>query len=596
MVKVSDLVAEFLKNKKIKTVFGIIGSANSHIFDSIHNLGYTTIINTHHEQAAVMAMGAHFRASGELSVAIVTAGGGSSNAVTGVVSNWADSIPGFIISGNESSYHIKEHETLRMYGTQGFNISKMVSDVTKYSHCLMDENNIQLELEKCFDITMEDRKGPTWLDIPFDIQSKKITKQSWNPSKPPINNQTNYSKYIIDAINNSKRPLVLGGHGIRLSNSKNEFNNLISLSSLPTTLTWSSIDLMDNENPNFFGRFGLYGQRGANYIVQNCDLLIVLGSRLSLPQTGYNWDEFVRDGRIICIDIAELQAPKEFIDLHIKENVSVVIDQLLNNIQDINPIDSKWLEYCNNKRQNYSWIGEEHNHKGNYTNSYKFMDKLSDHLKDDHIIVTDMGTALLSGHQALKLKKNQKMFTSNGLGEMGYGIAGALGAAAACPNKDVLCLNCDGGIMMNLQELHTVIENGLNVKIIIFNNDGYLMIKHTQKMLFNGKYVSVDKNTGIGLPNYSKLFPALGYKYFSLNDWKNTDLSISNFLDHNGPSILEVFMDPDQGFLPKVKGVPREDGSILAPPIEEMSPLVSKEELNREMIIKLSEKSNEIKR
>ena len=149
---------------------------------------------------------------------------------------------------------------------------------------------------------------------------------------------------------------------------------------------------------------------------------------------------------------------------------------------------------------------------------------------------------------------------------------------------------------MNLQELHTVIENGLNVKIIIFNNDGYLMIKHTQKMLFNGKYVSVDKNTGIGLPNYSKLFPSLGYKYFSLNNWKNIDLSISNFLNHNGPSILEVFMDPDQGFLPKVKGVPREDGSILAPPIEEMSPLVSKEELNREMIIKLSEKSNEIKR
>lgn len=596
MVKVSDLVAEFLKNKKIKTVFGIIGSANSHIFDSIHNLGYTTIINTHHEQAAVMAMGAHFRASGELSVAIVTAGGGSSNAITGVVSNWADSIPGFIISGNESSHHIKEHETLRMYGTQGFNISKMVSDVTKYSHCLMDENNIQLELEKCFDITMEDRKGPTWLDIPFDIQSKKITKQSWNPSKSPINNQTNYSKYIIDAINNSKRPLVLGGHGIRLSNSKNKFNDLISSSSLPTTLTWSGIDLMDNENPNFFGRFGLYGQRGANYIVQNCDLLIVLGSRLSLPQTGYNWDEFVRDGKIICVDIAELQAPKEFIDLHIKENVSVVIDQLLNNIQDINPIDSKWLEYCNNKRQNYPWISEEHNHKDNYTNSYRFMDKLSDHLKDDHIIVTDMGTALLSGHQSLKLRKNQKMFTSNGLGEMGYGIAGALGAAAACPNRDVLCLNCDGGIMMNLQELHTVIENGLNVKIIIFNNDGYLMIKHTQKMLFNGKYVSVDKNTGIGLPNYSKLFPSLGYKYFSLNNWKNIDLSISNFLNHNGPSILEVFMDPDQGFLPKVKGVPREDGSILAPPIEEMSPLVSKEELNREMIIKLSEKSNEIKR
>ena len=596
MVKVSDLVAEFLKEKGIKTVFGIIGSANSHIFDSIHSLGYTTIINTHHEQAAVMAMGAHFRTSGELSAAIVTAGAGASNAVTGVVSNWADSIPGFIISGNESSYHIEEHKNLRMYGTQGFNISKMVSDVTKYSHCLMDEGDIQIELEKCFDITMEDRKGPTWLDIPFNIQSKKVEKRSWNLPKLKINNKTNHSHYIIDAINNSKRPLVLGGHGVRLSSSKEKFNNFVNTTKIPTTLTWSGIDLMENDNPNFYGRFGLYGQRGANFIVQNCDLLIVLGSRLALPQTGYNWDEFIRNGKIICVDIAELQAPKEKIDLHIKENVSLVIDQLLYNIQSINPIDNKWLEYCNNKRKKYPWIGKEHSHKGTYTNSYQFMDKLSNHLKDDHILVTDMGTALLSGHQAIKLKKNQKMFTSNGLGEMGYGIAGALGAAASSPDKDVLCLNCDGGIMMNLQELHTVIENNLNIKIIIFNNDGYLMIKHTQKMLFNGKYVSVDKNTGIGLPDYSKLLPAFGYEYFSLEDWTLTDKSISTFLNHEGPAVLEVFMDPDQGFLPKVKGAPMDDGNILAPPIEEMSPLVSMEELKDEMIIKLSKKSTKIKR
>ena len=596
MVKVSNLIAEFLKEQQIKTVFGIIGSANSHIFDSINNLGYTKIINTHHEQAAVMAMGAHFRASGKLSAAIVTAGAGASNAVTGVISNWADSIPGLIISGNESSYHIKEHSKLRMYGTQGFNITKMVEDVTKYSHCLMDENDIQSELEKCLNITIEDRKGPTWLDIPFNIQSKMVTKQPWNNPKPIDSNQIDYSKFLINALNESKRPLILGGHGVRLSDSKDKFNKFINSTQLPTTLTWSGIDLMESSNPNFFGRFGLYGQRSANYIVQNCDLLIVLGSRLALPQTGYNWDEFVREGKIICVDISDLQAPKEYIDLHIKENVSTVLDQLLNNIKNINPIDKQWLEYCNNKTNIYPWIDVEHEHKENYTNSYKFMDKLSNYLKDDHIITTDMGTALLSGHQALRLKQNQKMFTSLGLGEMGYGIAGAVGASAACPDKEVLCLNCDGGIMMNLQELHTVIENNLNVKIIIFNNDGYLMIKHTQKMLFNGKYVSVNENTGIGLPNYSKLLPAFGYNYYSLTDNSNTDNVLDKFLKYKGPAVLEVFMDPDQGFLPKVKGVPKEDGSILAPPIEEMSPLVSKEELKNAMIVELSEKSNQIQR
>ena len=596
MVKVSDLVAEFLKEQKIKTVFGIIGSANSHIFDSINTLGYTKIINTHHEQAAVMAVGAHFRASGKMSAAIVTAGAGASNAVTGVVSNWADSIPGIIISGNESSYHIEEHSKLRMYGTQGFNITKMVEDVTKYSHCLMDENNIQDELEKCTKISLDDRKGPTWLDIPFNIQSKMVNKRDWSiKTKDPIS-FIDYSKFLVNIINSSKRPLILGGNGIRLSNSKDKFKQFINSTNLPTTLTWSGVDLIESNNINFFGRFGLYGQRGANYIVQNCDLLIVLGSRLALPQTGYDWNEFVRNGKIICIDIDELQAPKEHIDLHIKENVSIVLDQLLNNIKDINPINKTWLDYCNNKKQKYPWIDKEHDHKDNYINSYQFMDKLSNHLKNDHIIVTDMGTALLSGHQAIKLKPDQKMFTSLGLGEMGYGIAGAVGAAAACPNKDILCLNCDGGIMMNLQELHTVIENGLNIKVVIFNNDGYLMIKHTQKMLFNGKYVSVDKNTGIGLPNFSKLFPALGYEYFELKEWDNTDIRLSEFLNNNGPAILEVFMDPNQGFLPKVKGVPMEDGNILAPPIEEMSPLVPFTELKNEMVIDISKKSKQIKR
>jgi acetolactate synthase I/II/III large subunit len=597
MVKVSDLIAEFLKEKQIEVVFGIIGSANSHIFDSINKLGYTKIINTHHEQAAVMAMGAYHRASGKLSASIVTAGGGASNAITGIVSNWADSIPGIIISGNESSHYIKEQEHLRMYGTQGFNIVKMVQDVTKYSHCLLNENDIQPQLELCHQISNQGRKGPVLLDIPFDIQSKKITSRPWVPFKNIVSTLSNNEiEYLINQINSSSKPLILGGHGVRLSNSKDKFNQFINKTKIPTTLTWSGIDLLESDNDNFYGRFGLYGQRASNFIAQNCDLLIVLGSRLALPQTGYDYDQFIREGKIIIIDIDTPQYSLNKVEKYFKADCSDILDGLLDNIDLLNIIDSTWKKYCDNIRTQYPWIGEEHNHKDSYTNSYQFMDKLSNHLKDDHIIVTDMGTALLSGHQAIKLKPNQTMFTSLGLGEMGYGIAGALGAAAACPTKEVLCLNCDGGIMMNLQELHTVIENGFNIKVVIFNNDGYLMIKHTQKMLFKGNYVSVDKNTGIGLPQFNKLLPAFGYEYFSLNDWNNTDDSIQEFLNHGGPAVLEVFMDPEQGFLPKVKGVAKEDNTILAPPIEEMSPLISKQQLEDSMLIKLSHKSEQIKR
>jgi acetolactate synthase-1/2/3 large subunit len=256
----------------------------------------------------------------------------------------------------------------------------------------------------------------------------------------------------------------------------------------------------------------------------------------------------------------------------------------------------EWEKYCDDTKAEYPWIDKTIHNDNGKINSYKFIDKISDHLKEDHIVVTDMGTALLSGHQAIKLKKGQTMFTSLGLGEMGYGLPGALGAALACPTKPVLCLNCDGGMMMNLQEAHTIVEHNLPIKIIIFNNDGYLMIKHTQKMLFKGDYTSVDKETGVGLPNFSRLMRGFGYTYFSLQSWDSADLVLDAFFKLDAPACLEVFMDPEQDFVPKVKGVLKEDGTIFPPPIEEMSPLLPREKVEIRMTNNLSEKSKLIQR
>jgi acetolactate synthase-1/2/3 large subunit len=593
MVKVSDLIAEFLKEKEIDIVFGIIGSANSHIFDSINKLGYTKIINTHHEQAAVLAMGAYYRASGKLSASIVTAGGGVTNAVTGVVSNWADSIPGIIISGQENYNYTSTQEHLRMYGTQGLNITKMVKEVTKLAIPFNDNDDIQTTLEILDHTTTVGRPGPVWLDVPMNLQAKMVNKRDWNFIKP-IKIEANIES-IIDQINSSKRPVIIGGNGIRLSGAKNKFRELLSYLRIPTLLSWSGIDLLDDNNENYFGRFGLYGQRPANFIVQNADLVIVLGSRLALPQVGYDFSQFARGAKIIVVDIDELEGIKYPVDF-VWGDCKEVIQSLIDASYMIYGYKEEWFKYCVDLKNKYPLIEDAHKDNG-YLNSYKFITKMSNYLKDDHIIVTDMGTALLSGHQNIKLKPNQTMFTSQGLGEMGYGLPGALGAALACPNKPVLCMNCDGGIMMNLQELHTIIENGLNnIKIIIFNNDGYLMIKHTQKMLFKGDYVSVDKKTGIGLPNFSKLLPAFGYDYYELKEWDSLDSTMNNFLNNTKAAVLEVFMDPEQDFIPKVKGVLREDLTILAPPIEEMSPLLSLDEVKSNMIVDISEKSKIIKR
>lgn len=593
MVKVSDVIADFLKELKIETVFGIIGSANSHIFDSINKLGYTKIIYMHHEQACVMAMGAYFRASGKLSAALVTAGGGATNAVTGICSNWADSIPGFIICGQESSNYCKIHNHLRMIGTQGLDIVHMTSKIVKFGKLIDNAEDIQECLSKAYFETLDKRPGPVLLDVPFDIQSKLIDIKPWIFKNSDVINCSYEETYNI--FKSAKRPVVIAGNGIRLSQANSLLKNFIEKNNIPTLLTWSAIDILHSDHPLNFGRFGLYGQRAANFIVQNADVVLVLGSRLALPQSGYDFSQFAREAKIIVVDIDESEISKysdRFSAIHIQSCKSFLLNFLTSQLCNV---DQYWIDYCNSMKEKYHLVDESFI-DNDYVNSYSFIYELSNKLLDDHIIVTDMGTALLSGHQAILLKEKQKMFTSLGLGEMGYGLPGAIGAALACPEQPVLCLNCDGGIMMNLQEAHTIIENKLNVKIVIFNNDGYLMIKHTQKMLFKGNFIGVNAETGVGLPNFNKLMSAFGYEYFELKNMNDFDETVKQFLSFEGPSVLEVFMDPEQDFIPKVKGVSKDDGSIFAPPIEEMSPLISLDELKNNMLVSISEKSKQILR
>ena len=593
MVKVSDAIAEYLKELEIKVVFGIIGSANSHIFDSINKLNYTKIVNLHHEQACVMAMGAYYRASGKLSAALVTAGGGATNAVTGIVSNWADSIPGIVFCGQESVDYCKNHSDLRMLGTQGLDIVHMTSKVVKYGARIENPNLTQDILETAHKLTVSGRPGPVIIDVPFDIQSKKIELKPWNLSTQD-NVITDDISEVVSLLKSAKRPVLVGGNGVRLSGSNEIFEELVNKLKIPTLLTWSAIDILDNNNLYHFGRFGIYGQRSANFILQNADLVLVLGSRLAIPQVGYNFNELARDAKIIVVDIdeKEIEKYKKFYHFSYVQSCKDFIANLLS--YDELECKQDWLNYCNNCKANYP-LAEDKSENETFINSYQFIDELSKYLEENHILVTDMGTALLSGHQAITLSKNQKMFTSQGLGEMGYGLPGAIGAAFACPEKPVLCLNCDGGIMMNLQEAHSIIDNGLNVKIIIFNNDGYLMIKHTQKMLFNGHYNSVNSKTGLGLPNFGLLMKAFGYNYYSIKNLDEISV-LSEFLSDEKQSVLEVFMDPEQDFIPKVKGVAKDDGTIFSPPLEEMSPLLSLEQIKESMIVDLSERSYQIKR
>lgn len=585
-MKVSDIIANFLISKGITKCFGIIGSANSHIYDSCLS-NNVKIINVHNEQAAVIAAGAYFKATGKLSAAIVTAGGGVTNAVTGIVSAWADSTPVLIFSGQESSSYVQDHESRRMYGTQGLNIVHMVSKNTKSAKTLLYASEVQNELEVLYFAATNGRTGPALLDVPFDVQSKDVDYRMWKTIQYTTFNQEFYDFFTL--IKTASRPAILAGQGVKLSNSTELLKNFIETFKAPVMLTWSAIDLLPDSHPLYMGRPGVYGQRHANFIFQKSDVLIVLGSRLTLPQSGYDFKEIGVNTKIVMVDIDPSEF-KSFAYLCYHTDCK----HFLKTVQHLEFSSDEWLKECNEIKRRFPVIDEYHI-DDTFPNSYKIIDKMSDYLDDDHIVVTDMGTALLSGHQAIRMKEGMTMFSSYGLGEMGYGLPAALGAAISSPDRNVLCLNCDGGMMMNLQELQTIIQHKLKVKIVIFNNDGYLMIKHTQKMLFNNS-TAVDADTGIVLPDYMKVAKAFGYDRFQVKTWDDFHFHFPRFLNNDTPAICEIFMHPNQEFIPKVKGVLKSDGTIFAPPIEEMSPILPMSVIEDVMGDNISKKSSMISR
>jgi acetolactate synthase-1/2/3 large subunit len=598
-IKVSEIIADFLAEKNIKHVFGIIGAGNAHIFDAILRKNYTEIICVHHEQTACMAMQTYFRTSGKISAAIVTTGAGSTNAVTGVVSAWMDSIPGLVISGNENSKFIHDKNPLRIWGVQGYDSVDMVKKVTKYSSRVMEPGHISHELEKAYHTALSGKPGPCWIDIPMNVQSASIsvsafsTLEKYQPDQVKnVSSETKQSAEIIfNEIKNAKRPVIWLGHGIRLSNGVQLIKPLLEKLQCPALVSWAGIDMIESDYPLIFGRAGVYGQRAANFVLQNCDFLLTIGTRLAIPQIGYDLSEFARAAKIAVVEIDqdELEKHQSRVTIPVLSDAKYFMEMLLEVSHQLK--HQEWINHCKKFQQKYPVLGPEHEDKNNFINTYKFMNKLSEYLKPNQIIVTDMGTALLSGHQALMLKEGQRLMTSTGLGEMGYGLPGAIGASFAANKAEVMCLNCDGGMMMNLQELQTIVHHQLPIKIIIFNNDGYLMIKHTQKALFSGRYIGTDTKSGVTCPNYQKIAKAFDIPSFDIKTWEDFDEIMPQVQSHPGPVICEVYMDPEQLFLPKLSLAPQKDGSIVSPPLEDLSPLLPREELKENMIIGLHPKS-----
>lgn len=598
-MKVSDRIAEYLESRGIRHVFGIVGAGNVHIFNSILERGYTQIICVHNEQAATMAIQTYYRTSGVVTAAILTTGAGSTNGVTGVVSAWADSIPCVIISGNEHSKYMQSGvPKFRMYGVQGYDSHSMVSNVTKYNNRVQKPEDTIFEIEKAFAIALEGRPGPCWLDIPMDLQSSQVDNDNFTKYIPNTEGVFDLDKTelntVVDLLKHAKRPVLWLGHGIRLSGAAGMVKSFVEDLGVPTLVSWAGIDMIDSEHPLVYGRAGLYGQRAANFVLQNCDFLLCIGTRMAIPQVGYDINEFARNARVIVVDIDKDELQKYADRFHgICTDAKLFMTQLQAEIKQTDAVNySEWITKCDTFKAKYPIVNStDHPDTEGYINSYPFLYKLARRLKSNDIVVTDMGTALLSGHQAMNFKEGQRLMTSTGLGEMGYGLPAAMGASFATNKGSVICLNCDGGMMLNLQELQTIVHHKLPIKIFVFNNEGYLMIKHTQKALFKGQYSGTDPDSGVSCPDYSKLATAFDIKSFIIKSWEDFEEVIPQVLAYEGTVICEVFMHPEQYFVPKLSLAVRADGSLVSPPLEDLSPLLSREELRENMLIGLHPKS-----
>ena len=608
--KVSDLIVRFFEQKGVKHAFGIIGSANAHIFDSVFHNSSIELVCNHHEQACTMAVQTYWKITGVPTFALVTAGAGSSNAITGVLSAWADSIPCIVISGQENARYIPPDHDLRMYGIQGYDSPFAVSKMTKYGARIMEPEQVLYELEKAWHYATTGRPGPCWLDFPMGVQSAMVEEDTLphytpEPAVPALGGSKIEGSALVEAVKTTlaqlragKRPLLWLGVGIRMAGAADQVVRLVESLGVPVLVTWSAIDLLPSGHTLVMGSAGVYGQRAANFILQSCDSLVTIGTRLAIPQVGYDITELARSAKditVVDIDPTELKKYPQRFNHPVCADAGDFIKELLAQAT-VSPLpaQTEWVGWCTQVKQRFPWIGPEHDDKGGFINSYRFMDKLAAVMKPDQIVVTDMGTALLSGHQALPIKPPQRLLTSQGLGEMGFGLPGAIGASIARNRGEVLCLNCDGGLMMNLQELQTMVHYQLPIKLIIFNNDGYLMIKHTQKAVLKGRYAGTDKKTGVSCPDYSKVAKAFDIPAYQIRTWEEFDSEMPKVQAATGPVICEVFMHPEQFFHPKLGVAVQPDGTLISPPLEDLSPFLSREIVAANLRVPLHSKSERI--
>lgn len=615
--RLADYVADFVVKKGISDCFMVTGGGAMHLNDAFgHKEGLHCTYN-HHEQACAIAAEAYARLENKIALCCVTTGPGGTNAITGVVGGWLDSVPMMIISGQvrydttaRYTQQYTEGLALRAVGDQEFDITKSVGNMCKYAVMLEEPSDIRYILEKAYCLATSGRKGPVWLDIPVNFQGCMIETddlRGYEPEKEAqeiSQDESGLLDEIIERLRTAKRPVLYAGNGIRLSGGYEQFREAVELLGIPVVTTWDGIDEIEDAHPLYTGRGGIMGDRPGNFAVQNADMILAVGNRLSIRQVGYNWKTWAREAFVIMVDVdpAELKKHTIHVELPVCMDAKVFFSKLNEKLLSVYDRDftaadregktlfwgPEWLEACVNWKRNYPVTLPKHwKEDGKYANVYAFIRYLSQSLPEKNITVVSNGSACVVGSHNYVIQKDARFLINSGAASMGYGLPAAIGVCMAAGKRDVVCIEGDGSLMMNLQELQTVLTNHLPIKLFVINNQGYHSIRQTQNNLFSEhSRVGIGPESGdLSFPDYGKLASAFGYPYLAAHSNAEMKEAVDKALLMEGPVFCEIFVSATQIFEPKSGTKKLEDGSLFSPPLEDLSPFLPKEEVRRNLFI-----------
>jgi acetolactate synthase-1/2/3 large subunit len=582
-MRVSDYIVKALEVAGINTSFAVTGGFAMHLNDSFGKSKIFSNYYHHHEQACGYAALGYSRMKNIPSVVSTTAGVGATNAISPCLDAYQDSVPILFISGQVKSFdtiraiNATTTHKLRNYAFSDCDIISMVSSITKYSHEITSVDEVKEVVRTAIMNLTTGRLGPVWLSVPLDIQGSLIEDTLECPVPIPTPTLINLEE-VYGYLIRSERPVILAGNGISLGNCRDKLLKFVEKTRIPVTTSSLGADLIEAASPYFVGRAGLYADRPGNFAIQNSDLLLVLGCRLSQGIVGYNPKTFARSAKIIYVDIDPNELKKEAVSyaLAINTDLNTFFDSFLFSP----PNYQSWVEKCTHWKQKWSY--ELPPHSGTTINPYHAVNRLFEKLPENKIVLTAAGTISIIVTQLLNIKKNDR-FLVCGQYDMGPDLPMSIGAHISDPSKHVILITGDGTLQFNIQELQTIVHHKFPIKTVVFNNSGYGAIEITQKTYFNNQF-GVNASSGLSFPDTEKVAGAYGIKYMSARTMGDLDQAITDFVREEGSVIFEVFCCL-QGRYPKVSAVKNADGTFASRPVEDMEPFLPRDEFLREMIV-----------